>query len=145
MTTNSYFPVEIAKWVPHSSGVAECPECGQMWDHLAGFTPSGVCVQCAAMIDPPDTARPHSNPFWLLTPEEIDRAAGRAAPPYTLRPERLERTLPAGDWWEAERPVLDAITKIQREAMLLAMLRGASRQCGRANRSRFPDNQSADG
>jgi hypothetical protein len=119
---------EIASWVPDSGGHSKCPQCRSMVDHLTGITLSGLCVQCAAKADPSPTVHLWStDPFWLLKPEDIDRAAVQLEYLHAEH-ERLERSLPKGDWGEAEQPTLDVMMAIEREAMLLLSLCVVSRQ-----------------
>jgi hypothetical protein len=111
---------------PQSGGRGKCPKCAEMWDYLC-FTPSGLCVVCAALADPEPTATPYSDPFWLLTPEEYERAEGELHR-LTAETQRLADCLPDDDWGEAERPVMDRLTALDREALLLHLLYAASRQ-----------------
>lgn len=120
----------IAKWVPDSSGRTDCPRCGRSVDYLTGITLAGICVRCAAK-DPSLTVTLRSDPFWLLTPEEMDRVAVKLRSLHAEY-ERLESSLPEGDWdaGGVEGPTLDEMTAIDREVMLLQMLRVVSRMGG---------------
>lgn len=120
---------EIASWVPNSSGRTDCPQCGSSVDYLTGITLCGLCVRCAAAADPSPTVSLRTDPFWLLTPEEMDRAAVQLRA-LRVEYEQIEQGLPDSDWGEAERPTMDKLTAIDREAMLLQMLRVWSRQFG---------------
>ncbi len=119
-----------AAWVPQSSGSCYCPGCGNLCEDLGQITLAGLCVGCAAKADPSPTAHLRTtDPFWLLTPEEIDQAGVQLQ--YLHRKHRqLERTLPERDWLEAELPVLDEMKAIEREATVLQMLVQMSRQFG---------------
>jgi hypothetical protein len=127
---------DIAQWVPTSSGCCDCPGCGQTMDYLSGVTPCGLCPGCAASIHRSPPATPYSDPFWLLTPEEIERAATELQRLHTAAM-RLECALPKGDWGHEEAPIMDAIRNINRETMLLALLREASRQFRASGDTRF--------
>jgi hypothetical protein len=121
--------VKIAEWIPQSSGYSRCDQCTHMYEDLGGITLCGLCVACALQADPSSTVTLRSDPFWLLSPEEMDRAAVELQHLHAEY-EQLEGTLPDGDWGEAERPTMDELKAIEREAMLLQLLRVVSRMGG---------------
>jgi hypothetical protein len=120
-----------------STGTVTCPICQEMVDSLQ-LTPAGSCLSCADR-NPGMTARPHSDPFWILSPEkvrrleqeiqrlaaELDRINGRFADLQQRQASqgsgRYRRAL------EEERARWQAL---QRELHLLHLLRAASRQFG---------------
>jgi hypothetical protein len=120
-----------------SSGTVTCAICQEMADALE-LTPAGPCLRCADR-NPAIKVEPHSNPFWILSPQEIrrlEREIQRLAA-------RLDRTnarfLKLGQQQIAEgSEVYDRAVEagrdewhaLQRELHLLHLLRAASRQFG---------------
>jgi hypothetical protein len=133
---NEAFSVTPAN-LPESSGMASCPVCHEMGDALS-LTPAGLCLRCADQR-PNLRVEPHSDGFWLLSPQQIRRLEGeiaRIAAELTRMNQQLvelgQRQLTAsGDDYnravEAKRPQWQAM---QRELHLLHLLRAASRQFG---------------
>lgn len=120
-----------------STGTVTCPICHEMWDSL-DLTPAGPCLICADE-NPTLTVEPQSDPFWILSPQEVQRLEPeiqRLAAQLDRMNDRFvelerqqiaagsdvyDRAMEAGrDQWHA----------LQRELHLLQLLRAASRQFG---------------
>jgi hypothetical protein len=123
--------------VAESSGTVSCPICHETGDAL-GLTPAGPCLRCADQR-PELRMEPHSDRFWILTPDEVTRIESEI--------ERIVATLDGTDRQLValgQRPMLEGVcdydqaveTKrdewlaLQRELHLLHLLRAASRQFG---------------
>jgi hypothetical protein len=121
--------------VAESSGTVTCPICHETGDAL-GLTPAGPCLRCADQR-PELRMEPHSDRFWILTPDEVRRIESEI--------ERIVATLEGIDRQLValgQRPMLEGdrdydlavATKrhewlaLQRELHLLHLLRAASRQ-----------------
>ena len=118
--------VQVASWVPDREGNARCRSCSQRSDELTVV--DGLCVRCLAGTEPVPAMVPLSEPFWLLTPDEILRAEPEL--------QRLDAKAKALDQYHDSFPelapervtILEAMDAVRREALLLHMLRNASRQ-----------------
>ena len=134
--TSGPFAVSQAN-LAESTGTVTCPICQEMADSLQ-LTPAGPCLSCADR-SPGMTARPHSDPFWILSPEkvtrleheiqrlvaELDRMNSRFA---ELRQRHAEEG--NGRYRRALEEERDRWHALQRELHLLHLLRAASRQFG---------------
>lgn len=118
-----------------SSGMVTCAICYQMADALE-LTPAGLCLSCADR-NPAARARPHSNPFWTLSPRqvrrlesEIQRLAARLNRMNQDLAALQQRQIAAGSdvYDRAMEAVRDEWHALQRELHLLHLLRAASRQ-----------------
>jgi hypothetical protein len=124
---------EVAAYALQQSGVGtvKCPACteGYRWDNYS-VTPAGVCVRCSALTVPAPSAHPESDPFWILSPDEISRA-DREIARLTTEAKRLEASLDYNiyaEWTDEEEARDTRIDRIARELFLLLSLREASRQ-----------------
>ena len=121
-----------------SPGMVTCPICHEMADSLA-LTPAGLCLRCADKR-PELRAEPHSDRFWILSPQEVRRLEAeveRVAAELSRMNQQLvelgqRQMLEGGDGYdraiEAMRPEWHTL---QRELHLLQLLRAASRQYAR--------------
>ena len=118
-----------------SSGTVTCSICQEMADALE-LTPAGLCLSCADG-NPAVRARPHSNPFWTLSPRqvrrlepEIQRLAARLnRMNQDLAELRQQQVADGSDVYDrATEAVRDEWQALQRELHLLHLLRAASRQ-----------------
>jgi hypothetical protein len=105
----------------------ECPECEKKSPSLT-FTPAGICLSCANDADPSPTVRAHSDPFWLLTPEEVERVEGELQRLDTKADQLYSCLNAAPKGSNRERILLADMCAVEREALLLHQLRAASRQ-----------------
>jgi HAMP domain-containing protein len=123
--------------VAESSGLVTCPICHEMADALE-LTPAGPCLRCADQA-PELRVEPHSDRFWILSPEEVRKVESEieelAAELNRMNQQLVElgqRQLAAGAG-EYERAVESKRQEwlgLQRELHLLHLLRAASRQFG---------------
>ncbi|HEX6432991.1 MAG TPA: hypothetical protein VFZ87_02055 [Gemmatimonadales bacterium] len=121
-----------------SSGVVTCPVCQEMGDSLE-LTPAGPCLRCAD-TSPELRAEPHSDRFWILSPQEVRRLEPEieriAAALRRMNQQLLElggRQIAEGG--EAYDRAVESRRQewhaLQRELHLLHLLRAASRQYAR--------------
>jgi hypothetical protein len=118
-----------------SSGLVTCPSCGETADSLE-LTPAGLCLRCADR-NPAVKARPHSDPFWTLSPGEIHQVE-REIERLSARLDRMNARLVQHNRVQGEQagPDFHAAMEesrrerlgMERELHLLHMLRAASRQ-----------------
>ncbi len=120
-----------------SCGTVTCPMCREMGDAL-DLTPAGPCLRCADQ-NPALRAKPHSDPFWILSPREVRRLEPeiqRLASELDRMNDRLlelrERQMGEGSevYDLALEAARDEWNALQREVHLLHLLRAASRQFG---------------
>jgi len=123
--------------LPESSGTVTCPFCHEMWDSLE-LTPAGACLSCADR-NPALSAEPRSDPFWTLSPREVQRLEPeiqRLAADLHRMNDRLvqlqQRQIAEGSdvYDRAVEAGWDEWHALQRELHLLQLLRAASRQFG---------------
>ena len=122
-----------ATWprAPESPGTTNCPQCGARLDYLV-FTPSGLCPICAGRADPIPNVTLYSDPFWLLTPQEIERAETEIIR-LAAEAKRLDESSEAlarefGDGSDEYEVEAERYYAVERERLLLHMLHAASRQ-----------------
>jgi hypothetical protein len=116
---------------PQSPGGADCPACGGRFDFLE-LTPSGLCPVCVGKANPPPSLTPRSDPFWLLTREEIGRAEVEIRR-LAAEAKRLDKSSEAmarehGDGSDECEAETEKYFTVERERLLLHMLHAASRQ-----------------
>jgi hypothetical protein len=121
-----------------SSGTVTCSFCHEMWDSL-DLTPAGLCLRCADRR-PATRAEPHSDPFWILSSQEVRRLESeiqRLAAEVDRINDRLveleqrQRAEGSDGYDRAVEAQRDRWHALQRELHLLHLLRAASRQFGR--------------
>lgn len=121
--------------LPESSGLVTCPVCQETGDSLE-LTPAGPCLRCADN-SPELRAEPHSDRFWILSPQEVRRLEPEieriAAELRLINQQLLElggRQIAQGG--EAYNRAVESRWQewhaLQRELHLLHLLRAASRQ-----------------
>jgi len=120
-----------------SAGLVTCPICQEMADSLE-LTPAGLCLRCADQ-NPTLRARPHSDPFWILSRRELRRLEPEIQR-LSSELEQINRRLVAlQDKQIAEGSQVydraieagrDRWLELGRELHLLHLVRAASRQFG---------------
>jgi hypothetical protein len=121
--------------LPESPGLASCAVCQETADSL-DLTPAGLCLLCADR-NPSVRASPHSDPFWILSPQEVSRLEPeiqRLSSELDQINDRLQLQRQIGDdgrYHRAVEAVRDRWHARQRELHLLQLLRAASRQFAR--------------
>ena len=120
-----------------SSGMVTCPVCHEMGDSL-DLTLAGPCLRCADR-DHTLRADPRTDPFWTLSPQEVQRLEPeiqRLAAELDRMNDRLEKLRQrqiaegGGGYDRAMEAGRDEWHRLQRELHLLQLLRAASRQLG---------------
>jgi hypothetical protein len=135
MTTTTTAPtMPAADWpdAPQSPGTSHCSQCGAGFDGLLLTRGAGICPRCLGRADRSLIPTLRSDPFWLLTPQQITRleleivrlAAEAIRVDETLGP--LEREL----GWDHPTylAAIDEYSEIESERLLLHMVHAASRQ-----------------
>lgn len=132
--TGEPFSVTAAN-LAENLGTVTCRVCHEMWDSL-DLTPAGLCLRCADE-DPAVRAEPRSDPFWILSPREIQRLEAeiqRLGTELGAMNQRLgevkQRQMAEGSavYDRAVEDKRDEWHAVQRELHLLQLLRAASRQ-----------------